>query len=261
MARGVQLIKKAMMIFAALSDKLAEVGVAGTTTAIHNKVVRVVKKIVIAIFPSLGPNFYLKQVRGIIHVGANLGQERELYAKYKLKVLWIEPLPQIFEQLCKNVRPLPDQTAVNRLIADRDNAQYLFHVASNEGASSSILELARHHEIWPDVRYVSKIMLNSITLDSLLKNLGDGIPYDALVMDTQGSELLVLKGATNSLGQFKFIKTEAADFEAYKDCARVKDLTSYLAQFGFKLIRSDKFAESPKGGRYFDLIFANSAYR
>jgi hypothetical protein len=50
-------------------------------------------------------------ITGIIHVGANLGQERELYAKYKLKVLWIEPLPHFFEKLRENIREFPDQIA------------------------------------------------------------------------------------------------------------------------------------------------------
>jgi len=89
-----------------------------------------------------------------------------------------------------------------------------------------------------------------------MPDLRDAISaYQALVMDTQGSELLVLKGATKSLGQFKFIRTEAADFESYAHCTRVEELTSYLGRFGFKLIRSDKFAESPKGGQYFDLLY------
>jgi hypothetical protein len=57
------------------------------------------------------PNSYLKRVTGIIHVGANLGQERELYAKYKIKVLWIEPLPHFFEKLRENIREFPDQIA------------------------------------------------------------------------------------------------------------------------------------------------------
>jgi len=75
------------------------------------------------------PHSYLKRVTGIIHVGANLGQERELYAKYKLKVLWIEPLPHIFEKLRENIRGFPDQIAINHLITDKDDAEYLFHVA------------------------------------------------------------------------------------------------------------------------------------
>ncbi len=65
------------------------------------------------------PHSYLKRVTGIIHVGANLGQERELYAKYKLKVLWIEPLPHIFEKLRENIRGFPDQIAINHLITRR----------------------------------------------------------------------------------------------------------------------------------------------
>jgi FkbM family methyltransferase len=237
-------------------EKVRAHGFAGTARAHYGKIARASKRIAKMIFPSLDPYSYLKQVKGVIHVGANLGQERELYAKYDLKVLWIEPLPEVFERLCKNIKPFPDQTAVNHLVTDKDDVEYLFHVANNEGASSSILELAHHSEIWPDIHYISEIILKSITLDSLLKNIGDAMPsYQALVIDTQGSELLVLKGAAKSLSQLKFIRTEAADFESYAHCIQAEELTSYLSQFGFKLIRSDRFAVSPKGGQYFDLLF------
>ena len=37
---------------------------------------------------------YLKRVTGVIHVGANAGQERELYASFHLDVVWIEPIPR-----------------------------------------------------------------------------------------------------------------------------------------------------------------------
>ena len=249
-------MKKFIITFTILCSKVRAHGVAGTARAIYYKVVWKIDEIVKTIFPSLDPHSYLKEVTGVIHVGANSGQERELYEKYKLKVLWVEPLPDIFEQLCKNISSFPNQTAVNYLITDKDNVEYLFHVANNDGHSSSILELAKHYEIWPDVHCVSKITLRSVTLDHLLKNFGNEVPsYDALVMDTQGSELLVLKGAAKSLGQFKFVRTEAADFEVYAHCARVEELTSYLTQFGFMLIRSDKFAESPEGGRCFDLLY------
>ena len=39
------------------------------------------------------PNWYLRKVDGIVHVGANVGQDRDLYASYGLDVLWIEPSP------------------------------------------------------------------------------------------------------------------------------------------------------------------------
>ena len=204
------------------------------------------------------PHSYLKNVTGLIHVGANLGQERELYATYNIKVLWVEPLPDIFAQLCKNIEAFPNQTAINHLVTDKDDAEYVFNVANNDGLSSSILDLAKHREIWPDVKYVATLTLKSVTLDTLLNRIGnENRAYQALVLDTQGSELLVLKGSEGNLTQFKFIRAEAADFESYANCTQVEELTDYLARFGFKLARSDKFAESPGGGRYFDLLYKN----
>ena len=52
-------------------------------------------KIMIFFFLKKNPNFYLKNISGIIHIGANEGQEREKYKKYSLSVIWVEPIPQI----------------------------------------------------------------------------------------------------------------------------------------------------------------------
>jgi FkbM family methyltransferase len=242
------------MLSIAVYRKIRDHGVIATVRAIRNRL----SAQIIRIFPSLGPHDFLTKISGVIHVGAHFGEERELYAKEGLKVLWIEALPSAFEQLRDNIRGFPKQRALNYLVTDKDDVQYTFHVTNNEGASSSILALARHREIWPDVHYVSEVTLKSITLDSLLRSRGDVASYQALVMDTQGSELLVLKGATNALRQLMYIKTEAADFESYVDCARVEDLTKYLARFGYKLIRSDRFATGRHGGQYFDLLYRKS---
>lgn len=74
------------------------------------------------------PHYYLKHVTDVIHVGANLGQERYLYAAHGLKVLWIEPLPDIFCTALKNIESFPDQTDVNYLITDKDDTDlsYIF---------------------------------------------------------------------------------------------------------------------------------------
>ena len=198
------------------------------------------------------PNWYLRKVNGVVHVGANAGQERDLYARYGLEVLWIEPIPSVFDELRKNISALPKQRALNNLVTDKDGAEYVLNVANNGGASSSILEFGRHAEIWPEITYQSKMTLKSVTLDTLL---GCEDRYQALILDTQGSEHLVLKGAPRLLSTLRYVKTEAADFEAYIGCARVDDLVGILNSYDFKLIRKDKFAESPHGGQYFDLLF------
>ena len=82
----------------------------------------------------------LKHVRGILHVGANVGQEAALYAKRGLNVAWIEPIPDVFQRLQANIKLYPQQRAYNDLVTDEDDKTYTFHVASNDGSSSSILE-------------------------------------------------------------------------------------------------------------------------
>lgn len=202
------------------------------------------------------PDRLLKKVRGVIHVGANTGQEIKLYAKYGLSVVWIEPIPEVFDELKSNLSGVRKQIAIKGLVTDVDNEEYDFHLANNNGASSSILELKLHHDIWPEVIYEKTIKIYSKTLSSLLKDNNINISnYDMLVMDTQGSELLVLKGSLPVLQHFTYIKTEVPDFESYKGCCQLKDLQSFLTQHGFIELSRNKFASRLGGGSYYDIIY------
>lgn len=201
-------------------------------------------------------NGYLRRVNGVIHVGANVGQERELYHDYNLSVLWIEPIPSVFDQLKENIALLPNQECVRALVADTDGQELTFHIANNNGESSSILELADHRDIWPDVQFVKDMELRSVTLPTLLKTESiDPKKFDALVLDTQGSELLILKGARLLLPGLRYIKTEVADFESYAGCARLEDMTKFLSQHGFREWRLAVFAERQRGGRYYEVVY------
>lgn len=202
------------------------------------------------------PDKLLKKVKGIIHVGANTGQEIPLYAKHGLSVIWIEPIPEVFDLLQENVSAVEKQIAIKALVTDMDNGEYEFHLANNNGASSSILDLNLHQDIWPDVAFKKTIKLYSKTLSSLLRDNNIRISnYDMLVMDTQGSELLVLKGAISILQNFEYIKTEVPDFESYKDCCQLADLQSFLNQQGFEEFSRHKFATHPSGGNYYDIVY------
>ena len=199
---------------------------------------------------------FLSSVKGVIHVGANAGQEKENYQKRKIKVIWIEPIPHVFKALRANIQDAPDQKAYQYLITDVDNREYTFHIANNFGASSSILELADHKKIWPDVDFEQSIKLKSITLTRMVDREKINMEnYDALVLDTQGSELLVLKGAVPLLSNFKYIKTEAPDFEAYSNCCKLKELSDFLKTYHFKECRRCKFAKHKSAGSYYDVVF------
>jgi len=198
-------------------------------------------------------NKFLKHITGLIHIGANTGQERNLYKKHGLNVVWIEPIPEVYKKIKKEYKK---QKAIKALVTDKNNKEYKFNIANNGGASSSILKLEKHKDIWPDVFYEETILLNSVTLERLIEKENIKIKdYQALVLDTQGSELLVLEGSISVLKHFKYIATEVADFESYKDCCTLSDIKKFMKQHNFQENYRSKFAESTKGGSYFDILF------
>lgn len=197
---------------------------------------------------------FLARVRGVIHVGANDGGERYLYAEHGLKVIWIEPIPEVFTKLVENIRSFPEQKAINALITNEDGAVCTLHIANNGGQSSSILDFSLHKDIWPNVTFTRDISVRSSRLPTALAgiNLSE---YDALVLDTQGTELLILQSAASILDGFKYIQVEAANFEAYRNCATVDTVNAFLHQHGFRLLDKRLFAKRKAGGEYFDLLF------
>ncbi len=199
---------------------------------------------------------YLSEVGALIHVGANEGQERQIYASHNLKVLWIEALPEVYSILRANLSDVPGQDCIQALLTDHSGQRHTFHVSNNSAASSSIYDLGLHRDIWPDVTFSRDVELVSSTLDEVVVTANfQFASSSALVMDTQGSELLVLKGGSRVLKSFQYIKTEAADFESYVGGTTVSELNDYLTAHGFMLVAQEPFAEHPSGGRYFELLF------
>jgi FkbM family methyltransferase len=198
----------------------------------------------------------LRRVRGILHVGANVGQERATYASHGLDVAWVEPIPDVFQRLQANIKPYPQQRAYNYLVTDEDNKTYTFHVASNDGSSSSILELADHKDIFPDVGYVQTLEISSVTLTALVAREGiDLSKFDMMLLDTQGSELLVLKGAAPLLQHFRFVQIEVADFEAYQGCCKLVEVAAFMLPKGFVECHRKRTSTHPNGGQYYEITY------
>ena len=203
---------------------------------------------------------FLKDISGVIHIGANYGQEKGSYRNNDLDVVWVEPIPEIFSELEKGLKNYPKQKAYQELVTDVDGKEYDFKVANNKGASSSILDLKEHKDMWPDIKYEKSLKIKSTTLSTLVTKYNiDLDKYQALIMDTQGSELLVLAGALPILNQFKYIKTEVSDFEAYANCCQLKDVDAFMKTHGFQELSKRKFATREAGGSYYDVIYHKEA--
>jgi 2-O-methyltransferase len=198
----------------------------------------------------------MRNLQGVIHVGANDGGERDQYASYGWNVLWIEPIPAVFTTLTTAIASYPNQRALQYLVADRDDQAITLHISNNNGASSSIFDFALHKDIWPSVHFTTDLEMKSYTLDTIIEREHiNSAEYNGLVLDTQGSELLVLKGARRLLQTMRMVKVEVADFESYVGCPRPEHIAEFLGPYGFREWRRTPFAEHPSSGRYYDIIY------
>lgn len=167
-------------------------------------------------------------VTGIIHAGAHLGEEANWYHNAKIsKVLWIEGNPDLIPQLTRNVQRFGGRVVCS--LVGSEPGEKLFHV-SNNGQSSSVLELGTHLEKHPEVHYVSERVLKVRTIDDIAADVG-AVGWNFMNLDLQGYELEALKGATKVLEQTDYIYTEVNVDELYVGCARLGELDDFLTEF------------------------------
>jgi FkbM family methyltransferase len=168
-------------------------------------------------------------VRGIIHVGASVGQEAKEYARLNVPVLWFEPLPAAFAKLKANIAPYHQMRAVNVALGDSDGI-IPFYESSKGGVSSSPLKPTRHLRQWPD-RTFTPTQCQQRTLDSYMNKAGQ--EYNLLVLDVQGYELAVLRGATDTLKHIDEVRVEVWYRRHYEGSALKHEVDVFLALRGF----------------------------
>lgn len=198
----------------------------------------------------------LDGLRGVIHIGANTGQERDLYAGKDLNVLWIEPIPQAFDELQKNLASYPKQKALKYLVGNEDGKVLKMHVCNNEYLSSSIMPMAKHSKYYPTVVFNYDIDVEMWTLDSIIQKDNINLDlYDGMVVDVQGAEAMVLQGAKATLAKMKRVQVESANFELYKDYPTPELLGSILKGYGMKEAGRDIF-NNFGAAKCFDIVYA-----
>jgi FkbM family methyltransferase len=190
-------------------------------------------------FRQLFPKYNIKP-KGVLHVGANVGEEAPVYDSLGInRMTFIEANPEIFDKLINNIAVYPGANAFNICVGDEDGKRVDFHVSNNASQSSSVLELGTHKTAHPEVHYVKDIPLIMRRLDSVIeKEAFDKWPLDFLNIDLQGAELMALRGMGELLHQFKWAYLEVNKAELYKGCALVEDIDMYLLGFGFKRVET-----------------------
>ena len=176
---------------------------------------------------------------GILHLGAHRGLEAEVYNWFGKNVVWVEALPEIYEELVQNLHFYKNQKSFLALLTDKNNQTMKFNISNHDKACSSIFEFTENikkSKIWSNRNHamIKSISLKSITLDTLLEeNQIDANNYNHWILDLQGAELLALKGGEKSLEKCNSLYIEVSTKNFYKEAVLWNDIKEWLITKNF----------------------------
>lgn len=186
-------------------------------------------------------------VTGVIQVGAHYGQEYHDYAACGIKpVLFIEPCSKAFSVLEQTFAQTPGVVLFQSACGADYSTGTMNVELANQGMSNSLLKPAKHLNQYPSIQFLETEEVCIMPLDEIVDHLQ--FHGNMLVMDVQGYELEVLKGATETLKHIDYIYTEVNRDEVYEGCARIEQLDEYLVGF-------TKVETSWAGGTWGDAIY------
>ena len=181
-------------------------------------------------FPSMN-------ISGILHIGAHECEELKDYQAVGVsmdKTYWVEAMPDKVA-FCKGTYG-GGLHIYQAVVDETDGADVTFNVTNN-GQSSSILELGTHAYKHPQVHVINKVSTKTTRLDTLIER--EHIPISGLNfvnLDIQGVELRALKSMEKYLEHVQYIYSEVNIEEVYKGCNLIGEIDEYLRRFGFERV-------------------------
>jgi len=189
--------------------------------------------------------------KGVLHIGAHYGQEASFYSDLGSSVMWVEAMPEKYKVLCKKLSEFPNQKAMCALLGSVNKNKIKFNVSSNDGASSSIYSFGDNTQ-FKNLEMVGSVFLKMKRLDSCF-SIKDISAYPHWVIDVQGAELEVLKGAGGLLRYCHSLEIELTSRNLYLGGANAQEVINFLNLNGFIALQEHKI------GTHEDLIFIRGA--
>jgi FkbM family methyltransferase len=192
----------------------------------------------------------------VVDVGANTGQWMSMVRRhgYLGEAICIEPLEKHYKKLKE--RKFKNTIALNRAVGNK-NGHIIMNIASNDGLSSSVLELDHWHNIGaPHVKYNGKQEVKILKLSKILETSAHKKMF--VKIDTQGYEIQVLKSINKShFNEIYAFEIESNLVSTYKSAALIEDLIKFLRRKGFQPFRIENGFGMPNFGQQLqvDIIF------
>lgn len=177
--------------------------------------------------------------RGIIHLGAHIGQEAEDYVAVK-RVLWVEGNPDLMGKLNDQIKRFEGNLSCQALLGDKDDEEVDFNIANSDGQSSSIFSLNKMKKLFKDIEVIKTTKMKTKRLDTLMgeRALKSG-DYDFLAVDLQGAEIKAIEGMGSVLNDIQWLCIEINLVKLYHHTPLLHTVDLYLARKGFKRVETD----------------------
>jgi FkbM family methyltransferase len=188
----------------------------------------------------------------IFDVGANRGQTIERFrARFAQPIIHaFEPGRDTFVELQRRTAGIPDLRVSNVALGPRSESRVFFD--NDHSDMSSLLEPSA--DAWGKIK--SKYPVDVITCDDYCETHGIE-RIDILKVDTQGSELDVIKGAQRMLDghAIHLIYMEIGFSDMYKGSPRLDETYGFLADRGFALVAFYDFYFQHDRASWTDALF------
>jgi FkbM family methyltransferase len=210
---------------------------------------------------------YNLNLKGIIQIGVHYAEEHSVLLSIGAeKIVYIEPCKDAYETMVCNISDYMQLPQEGILISLSDSSYYscvfnqnklqikcfmcacadyegqteMFTSKDNQGQSNSILQPHLHLAQHKEIVFNEKENVFIVKLDNLPFDKKD---YQLLMMDVQGAEGLVLKGAPETLKHIDCIYTEVNRDYTYEGNMLIDEMDEYLYNFGF--VRVETYWPSP----------------
>ena len=177
-------------------------------------------------------------INGVLDIGANVGEYAfNMHSIFpSVKILSIEANPECRDILETNLGGVSEIEYVISCLSDGKRETIFYGTTENPICTGNSLyrENTKHYS---DEK-ITKSIIQTETLDELLNRTDSMGKYQFRKIDTQGSELDILKGATETLKYVKLIVAETSILEYTIGSPLQEEIVSYLKNCGFRVLGS-----------------------
>jgi len=199
-------------------------------------------------------------IQTVIDAGAGTGQfARRIRNTFSsASLICFEPIDACFQEIQSYFKDDP-HISLHKLALGEQAGSFEFHVHKNPGSSSFLKMTDIHTNAYPGSGESESVVIQTIRLDEFLNNTTPDAEI-MLKLDTQGTELSILKGAGAWLDKMKVILVELNFAETYEQCPLFDEVYHFLRAHHFSLAGIENASQSLHDGSFLqcDAFFVKS---